>query len=39
MIQRGSREGLSEALDRQVVELQYDNVITKLTQSSQQVED
>ena len=39
MIQRGSSEGLSEALDRQVVELQYDNVITKLTQSSQQVED
>jgi uncharacterized membrane protein len=38
MIQRGSREGLSEELDRQAVEQQYDQVITKLAQQSHQVE-
>lgn len=38
MIQRGSSKGLSEELDRQVVKHQYDKVLTKLVQQSQQVE-
>jgi uncharacterized membrane protein len=38
MIQRGSREGLSEELDRQAVKQQYDQVISKLAQQSHQIE-
>jgi uncharacterized membrane protein len=34
MILRGSREGLSEELDRQAVEQQYDNVIHELAQQN-----